>query len=74
MAVTVNVDSVIASVGVPETCPVDTLNDNPAGKLGPMENVVDPLPPAEVTGVNGVISLPLVAELEATASVVVNGE
>ena len=74
MAVTVNGVSAIDSVGVPETCPVDTLNDNPAGKLEPIENVVDPLPPAEVTGVNEVIGLPLVATVEATTNVVVSGE
>ena len=74
MAVTVNVDSAIDSEGVPETCPVDILNDNPAGKLGPIENVVDPLPPAEVTGVNEVIGLPLVATVEATATGVVSGD
>ena len=74
MAVTVNVDSAIDSDGVPETCPVDILNANPAGKLGLIENVVDPLPPAEVTGINEVIGLPLVATVEATTNVVVNGE
>ena len=74
MAVTVNVDSGIDSVGVPEICPVVTLKDNPAGRVGPIENVVDPLPPEEVTGVNEVIGLPLVATVEATTNVVVNGE
>jgi hypothetical protein len=59
---------------VPEICPVETLNANPAGKLGLIEKVVDPLPPVEVTGINGVISLPLVAVLVEIASVVVSGE
>ena len=74
MAVTVNVDSGIDSEGVPEICPVVTLKVNPAGSVGPIENVVDPLPPAEVTGVNAVTGLPLVVTVEATTNVVVNGE
>jgi hypothetical protein len=73
VAVTVNAVAVIVSVGVPEMPPVEILNVSPAGKLGLIENVVDPLPPEDVTGINGVISLPRVAVLVETANVVVNG-
>jgi hypothetical protein len=73
VAVTVNVVAVIASVGVPEIPPVEILNVSPAGSVGLIENVVDPLPPVDVTGINGVINLPLVAVLVETADVVVNG-
>ena len=73
MAVTVNVVVVIASLEVPETCPVEILNVNPAGNVGLIENVVDPLPPVEVTGINGVIILPLVIVLARTTNVVDNG-
>ena len=73
VAVTANVVVVIASDGVPEICPVEMLNVSPAGKLGLIEKVVDPLPPAEVTGVNGVIGLPRVTVLARTTNVVLNG-
>ena len=64
---------VIATDGVPEIPPVEILNVSPLGKLGLIEKVVDPLPPAEVTGVNGVIGFPRVAVLARTTNVVDNG-
>ena len=73
VAVTTNVVVVIVTDGVPEIPPVEILNVSPAGKLGLIEKVVDPLPPAEVTGVNEVIGLPRVAVLAKTTNVVVNG-
>ena len=48
--------------GLPETRPVMASNDNPVSdvKLGAIVNVVLPLPPADVTGINAVIVLFLV--------------
>ena len=58
VAVIVKVERLNVSLGIPEICPVETLNVRPAGSAGVIAKVVDPLPPDDVTGMNDVISFP----------------
>ena len=65
MAVIVYKVEVDASVGLPLIWLFDTLNVTPAGKLRSILNVVDPLPPLAVTGVNAVKLLFLISVFDA---------
>ena len=63
---------IIACVAVPEICPVEESNVNPAGRAGDMLKVKVPSPPEAVTGVKGVKAVLVVSVFDATANVVVN--
>jgi hypothetical protein len=61
------------SVGVPLILPVAGSKVNPAGRAGDTEYVNGAVPPATVTGVNGVIAEFCVADALATDVFAVNG-
>ena len=59
-----------AALAVPVIRPFEVLNVKPLGKAGDTAYVSVPVPPAAVTGVNGVTRVEAVTVLEATAWVV----
>jgi hypothetical protein len=72
VTVTVKFAGPDAAAGVPVSCPVAVLKVSPAGSAGLTANVTGTTPPAAVTGMTGVIAVPLVPATFATASVVVS--
>ena len=60
LAVIKYVVSVLVDDGVPDILPVNVSKDKPDGSVGSILKVVPPLPPADITGVNGVIVLLLI--------------
>ena len=61
-----NVAVLFSSVGVPLTCPVLVLKDNPAGRLGLTAYVMVPPPPVAVIGMKGVAIWLMVSVVVAT--------
>ena len=72
VTVTVYVVAALTTVGVPETAPVPALKLNPAGSAGVTLYVSGDVPPAPITGVNGVAARFTVSTVEATTVVAVN--
>jgi hypothetical protein len=74
-SVTVSVKVVVVrgELGVPVIAPVDEFRDRLDGSDGDMEYESGAVPPAPVTGVNGVRAVPAVTVLDETATVEVSG-
>ena len=73
MTVTVYVVDALAPVGVPVIAPVEVFNDNPAGRDGDIEYVLELPPPDAVIGVKEVAAVPAVKDLLDMDTDVANG-
>lgn len=73
LTVTVYVVDALAPDGVPVIAPVEVFNDNPAGRDGDIEYVLELPPPDAVIGVNDVAAVPEVSDLVETDVVAESG-